>query len=273
MDFILSKLLPQLVYPLGLACVLLAVALWRTRRTAGAKAAGKPKGRVALALALLALLLGGNRFVAYGLTDALEDQAVALRADSLAADAVVVLGGGTRPLTAPRMTAEVNEGGDRVLYAAQLWRAGAAPLVVVSGGSGSLGAQGAQPEAYSMAGLMRFVGVPDSALVLEPRSRNTYENAVETKRLLDARGVTDIVLVTSAFHMPRAVRVFEAQGFSVRAAPTDFIVTDAEWARVKRLRLDVLLQNLLPDAEMLQLTTRAMKEYIGTAVYRLRGWL
>ncbi|MEM6782343.1 MAG: YdcF family protein [Bacteroidota bacterium] len=263
MDFILSKLLPQLVYPLGLACVLLVVAFWRA----------KQGGRVWIGLALAALLLGGNRFVAYGLTASLEDKAVASRADSLAAGAIVVLGGGTQPLDPPRLTAEVSDGGDRVLYAARLWREGAAPLVVVSGGGGLIGAQGMQPEAASMGALLRFAGVPDSVLVAEATSRNTYENAVEAKRLLDARGITDVVLVTSAFHMPRAVRVFEAQGLTVEAAPTDFVVTEGEWARTRQRRLDVQIQNLLPDAEMLQLTTRALKEYIGTTVYRLRGWL
>ncbi|MEM9997871.1 MAG: YdcF family protein [Bacteroidota bacterium] len=263
MDFILSKLLPQLVYPLGLASVLLGVAFWRA----------KQGGRLWIGLSLAALLLGGNRYVAYGLTSSLEDRAVALRADTLAADAVVVLGGGTQPLDPPRRTPEVSGEGDRVLYAAHLWRAGAAPLVVVSGGGGLLGAQGVSPEAEGMGALLRFVGVPDSVLIAEATSRNTYENAVETKRLLAVRGIDTILLVTSAFHMPRAVRVFEAQGFTVQAAPTDFTVTETEQARTCQLRLDVQLQNLLPDAEMLHLTTRALKEYIGTAVYRLRGWI
>ncbi|MEM8600947.1 MAG: YdcF family protein [Bacteroidota bacterium] len=264
--YVLSKLLPQLVYPLGLTCVVLVVAAWRA----------KQGGRRWVLFALAVLWLGSNRYVAYPFFGALESRAVELRAavpDSAQAGAIVVLGGGTQARDAPRRTAEVSEAGDRVLYAAHLWRTGHAPLVVVSGGNANFDPQGEADEAEGMAALLRFIGLPDSALVLEAASRNTYENAVETKRLLDARGISDVWLVTSAFHMDRAQRTFEAQGLTVYAAPTDFHVTEAKRARLGVLRPDVVLWNLLPDAGMLDLITGGLKEHLGLAVYRVRGWI
>jgi len=73
--------------------------------------------------------------------------------------------------------------------------------------------------------------------------------------------------------MPRAVRVFERQGLEVIPAPTDFLVTQADWQYLREAGLHTQLINLLPSAGNLELTTRALKEYIGIAVYRLRGWL
>ena len=73
------------------------------------------------------------------------------------------------------------------------------------------------PEANTMAELLALLGVPADALILETRSRNTYENAVEVKQELAALGAERVGLVTSAMHMPRSVALFEKQGFTVLA--------------------------------------------------------
>jgi uncharacterized SAM-binding protein YcdF (DUF218 family) len=108
---------------------------------------------------------------------------------------------------------------------------------------------------------------------LESTSRNTYENGVNSHEILAKEGIKRILLVTSATHMPRAVRVFERQGLEVIPAPTDFLVTRAEWQYLREAGPHTQLINLLPSAGNLELTTRALKEYIGIAVYKLRGWL
>jgi uncharacterized SAM-binding protein YcdF (DUF218 family) len=124
-----------------------------------------------------------------------------------------------------------------------------------------------------MAALMALMGVPREALLLEGRSRNTHENAVETLNILQARGVKRILLVTSAMHMPRAYRVFDGQSIEVLPAPTDYRVTDQDWGYYLQINPGVLLLNLLPDTESLHLTTLAIKEYVGLATYWLQGWL
>ncbi len=258
----LSKLLPLFVFPLGLACLLLLLALLWTRAR-----------RVAMILALVLLWLGSSRYVAYALIRSLETRYAAL-AGAPPADAIVVLGGGTRTSDPPRPMTEVNEAGDRLLYGAKLYRDGAAEVVLVTGGSIEwLTPEGVAPEANDMSALMQLLGVPPEALWVEARSRNTYENALYSRQLLAEAGLDEILLVTSAMHMPRSVPLFEQQGLRVIPAPTDYLVSDAEWQHLWRGGVASTVINLLPNVEYLTYSTRALKEYMGLVVYGLRGWL
>ena len=117
------------------------------------------------------------------------------------------------------------------------------------------------------------MGVPDEALWLEPASRNTYENALGTQAILESRGIDRVILVTSAMHMPRAYGVFAGLGLDVVPAPTDFLVTQEDWAYYTQPHVVIQLFNLLPTAESLDATTRVLREYVGLVVYKLRGWL
>lgn len=258
----LSKFLPLLIFPLGLIASLLLIALiWRRGRWA------------AIFLALVILWLSSSRYAAYALIRSLESQ-YQLPAGTLRADAIVVLGGGTRSGDPPRPMTEVNEAGDRLLYGAKLYQDGAADVVLVTGGSIEwLTPEGIGPEANDMSALMELLGVPRRALWQEAKSRNTYENALYSRQMLSEAGMDSIILVTSAMHMPRSVPLFEAQGLSVVPAPTDFLVSDAEWQHLWRGGPTVTAINLLPNVEYLTYTTRALKEYVGLLVYGLRGWL
>jgi uncharacterized SAM-binding protein YcdF (DUF218 family) len=268
MFYILSKFLPLFVYPLGLACVLLALALVLYRR---------PRWRTALvAVSLAALWLGGNRIVTMSLMRSLEERhlpSAAVRAYDVRADAIVVLGGGARSYAYPRPTIEMNEAGDRLFYAARLYRQGVAPYLLLSGGQTLIVGPARVPEAESMAEVLVEIGVPREALWLESASRNTYENGVEAAAILRRAGIERVVLVTSASHMPRAVAVFDKAGLEVIPAATDFQVTQEDWAYYTRLDPLIQLGNLLPRAVDLERTTRALKEYIGIVMYRLQGWL
>jgi uncharacterized SAM-binding protein YcdF (DUF218 family) len=268
MFFFLSKFLPNFIFPLGLACVLLVLALWVHRRPRW------QTGFIALALALL--WLGSNRIVNMVLLRSLEWQylpSTTSQSSGLQADVIVVLGGGERSKAFPRPTSELNEAGDRLLYAAQLYRQGAAPHILVSGGNAPWVSSSSVPGAESMAEILRVMGVPDEALWLEPASRNTYENALETKAILESRGIESVLLVTSAMHMPRAYAVFAKTGLQVAPAPTDFLVTQEDWEYYTQPDVLIQLFNLLPTANSLAVTTRVLKEYVGIVVYRLRGWL
>jgi uncharacterized SAM-binding protein YcdF (DUF218 family) len=260
----LSKLLPLFVYPLGLACTLLIGALIVRRR---------PRWTTLLIVATLALLwLSGNRLISMAVVRSLEWQY--LPPTTLPkADVIVVLGGGTRPLSYPRPTHEVNEAGDRLLYAASLYQQGVAPHVLLSGGTVGVDGPALMQEAESMGTLLATMGVPAEAQWLETTSRNTYENAVETKKVLDAQGIERIVLVTSAMHMPRSVAIFEKQGFTVIPAPTDYVVTQADWDYYFAPNPAIQVFNLLPGVEAMDRLVRTVKEYLGMEVYRWRGWL
>ena len=258
----LSKLLPLLIYPLGLACVLMVgalVTLWKRPRWAA----------VAISLALIFLLVGGNSWAARYLVRSLEWQNLPNALPN--ADAIVVLGGATRPATFPRQSVELNEGGDRVFYAALLYQQQKAPLIILSGGQIEwLG--GSSAESKAMATILQQIGIPASAIIEEPLSRNTYENAVNVKKILTNRGIGRVLLVTSAMHMPRSLLIFKRQGITAIAAPTDFLVSNYELQELGITPQSKLL-SLLPDANELEHFTSAVKEYVGLVVYRLRGWL
>jgi uncharacterized SAM-binding protein YcdF (DUF218 family) len=188
------------------------------------------------------------------------------------ADAIVVLGGATRPAVSPRPWVEVAEEGDRVLYAAKLYREGKAPRIILSGGRVEWDGSNNLPESADMAELLKTMGVPETAMVQEPTSRNTRENAVNTKQIMDQQGIRKILLVTSALHMPRSLRIFQKLGIDAIPAPTDFLSTDHERENFQNTAESITL-NTLPDAERLRNTTRALKEYVGIGVYWLRGWV
>ncbi|RME84084.1 MAG: YdcF family protein [Caldilineae bacterium] len=258
----LSKTLPLLVYPLGLACVLLLVTLFLREQR---------RQRLLIVLVLVLLWLGGNKWTATLLVSSLERQYPPLPVVPQA-PVVVVLGGGSRPPTPPRVLAEVNEAGDRLLYATWLYRQGAASRILVTGG-GIEWLHGDEVEARGMAQLLEFLGIPAHAILVESQSRNTYENAAFTAAMLQPQGIHRIILVTSAIHMPRAVRLFQAQGFEVIPAPSDYLVSRADLQILSRPDPRTQLVNLLPNPYYLYLNSLALKEYIGSVVYHLRGWM
>ena len=258
MFLFLSKLLAPLVYPLGAAAVLWAAAAllrWRGR-TAGARRA--LLGGVAIVLA------ASNPMAASLLLGSLESRYPPAPVDDYPrADAIVVLGGSTLPPLPPRLEVEVTGSFDRVLHGLRLLRAGRAPRLILSGGSIPWLAGTDLPEAERMARLAAEYGVEPGQLLLESRSRNTRENAVETRKLLRAHGLKRVLLVTSARHMPRAAGVFRKAGVDFLPAPTDYRVAAKPFSPWR----------LLPDVEALDASSRAVKEYAGLIVYRLRGWL
>jgi len=179
------------------------------------------------------------------------------------ADAIVVLGGVTSPAIAPRAAVEVGDGYDRLLHGIRLWRAGCSPLIVLSGGVIPSLVGSETPEAVRLRLLAEEHGVDGAALLLESRSRNTHENALYTAQMLRQRGLQSVALVTSASHMRRARAAFARQEVVAIPAPTDIRVTPKPLTLVR----------LLPDADALQASGMAMKEYVGLLVYWLRGWV
>ena len=267
MFIFLSKLLPMFVYPLGLASILLFIALLVSYN----RKASSILVTTALALLWLCSTTGFSNLLARSL------ELKYLPPEEIPTAAVmVVLGGGTEPATSPRTTVEVNSAGDRVLYAAQLYKEGKATQILLSGGDIEFQDNGGSTTpAEDMATILLQIGIPEEALIIENESRNTYENALYAKELLDEKEMEaePILLVTSAMHMPRAVALFENQDFEVIPLPVDFNVTENTTAASSTDGFISSLLDILPNASNLSLTTNAMKEYLGYFVYKLRGWL
>jgi uncharacterized SAM-binding protein YcdF (DUF218 family) len=136
--------------------------------------------------------------------------------------------------------------------------------VLVSGGNVPfLGGRGVMPESRAASRILQEWGVPANAILVEDASLNTRENAAYSYRLLNSMGIRHILLVTSAFHLPRAAAAFRKVGFQVTPLPADFRTGEGE--------ADLPLR-WLPDADSLKQTQVALKEWLGILVYRLRGW-
>ncbi len=251
----LTNILRTLVFPLGIALLLalLALVFMRFRRFA--------RGILALAIILLwaASMPAVAKFAALGWENAWPPVAAA---EQPQADAIVVLGGMLAPPLPPRVTPDYGDPVDRVFEAARLYKAGKAPLILVTGGNLPWFPE-SPPEAELVASLLTDLGVPPDTLVLEGASRTTRENALNTKAIFDARGWKTALLVTSGFHMRRAMATFAVVGIEATAATAD---ADGTWP-VYSTVLDVL-----PSADALSTTTRIVKEAIGLIYYRLRGW-
>ncbi len=258
-----SKLLPLFIYPLGLTSVLLLAGLvigWKRPYLA----------LFPMGIGLFLIIFASNAWVSSLVVQSLEWRQISSE-ELPKADAIILLGGSTRVPTPPRQTVEITEAGDRVLYAAYLYKAGKAPVIIATGGRITW-LQNAPPEADSMKNLLVEIGVPESAIIEETQALNTYQNALYTKEILQQRGIEKSLLVTSASHMTRSLLVFQKQGLNVIPAPTDFLVTELDWKQLNSTPQAILL-NSLPDAGRLQQTTQALKEYLGMLVYWLKGWI
>lgn len=252
-----SKILPLLVMPVGVTLILCAAAAWLLIR-----GAARPAG-ILLASATMILWVSSTPWVAETALASLEQRHPLLPLDQISdSDCLVVLGGAVAADLTPRVDIELGEGFDRVYKAAQLYRQGKARRLIVSGGNQPWSMAPA-PEADLIRKLLVELGVPEGAIHLDGESRNTRENAVNSKALADSIGCENALLVTSAAHMPRAAAAFRAVGMDVIPVSTDVRVVD---------RQSLFVMDFVPSAAALSMTSDALREMLGRAYYRFKGW-
>lgn len=246
----LDKLANALLAPLGaslaLAVLALLLALVGRRRLAGLLAL------VAFAW-LSAWSLPPVSHALRGMLEGAYPYQVPL--DAPRAPVAVVLGGGIDPPGSLHAPANLKDGADRVLYAAELFHAGRVQRLLLSGGAHP--AISARSEPAVTRELLMALGVPEEAILMEQKSRNTRQNAAFSACLLRQLGIERVLLVTSALHMRRAVTRFEAEGLAVIPTATDHEVRDRFTA-----------VDWLPDADALDGAGRAFKEIVGYWVGR-----
>ena len=248
MAYILSKLLPLALLPLGFSLILLVVGLVSRRCWPV----------VTAALLLWVFSLG---MVSQGLWRWLEapwERRSALEAPQ--ADAIVVLSGGRHPAPGPARLSEWHDP-DRFLAGLDLFRAGKAPRLLFTGGASPF-RPGQPPEGQRYLQEARQLGIPAAAMASTPPVLNTADEAVAIRRLLPARQ-SRVLLVTSAFHMRRSQRLFERQGIEVLPFPVDFQAR-GRWAGA--LWRDPT--QWLPSTAALDNSSRALRELLGRFVYR-----
>jgi uncharacterized SAM-binding protein YcdF (DUF218 family) len=256
MFFVLSKVLGFVALPsnfiicLGLLGVLAVVLGWR---------------RIAMPLLVAAAVL----FAACGLTPLgrwlmlpLEQRFPATaEAAGPPVDGIVVLGGSIDTgVSVARRQPALNEAAERLTVVAALARRYPQARIVFSGGSGALLFDGGS-EAPIADALWRSFGIEPARIELERRSRNTHENAVFTRDLVKPGRSERWLLVTSAYHMPRAIGCFREAGFPVEPFPVDYRTAGPRdlWRFDDR------------SSDALRRVDAAAREWIGLLAYRLSG--
>jgi uncharacterized SAM-binding protein YcdF (DUF218 family) len=174
-------------------------------------------------------------------------------------DGIVVAGGSVLPdVSAAHGATALGDAAERLTAAAVLSRRYPGARIIYTGGSAEVVGR-AEKEGPWARVLLVDLGVDPDRLIIEEDSRNTWENAVFTERLVRPRPSDTWVLITSATHMPRAVGCFRAVGWDVIPYPVDYHTGHSViWTGFDlRAGFDV--------------TTSAVGEWIGLAAYRLLG--
>lgn len=253
MFFILSKILYFLVAPLIWILIALAIALFSKR---------EKRRKRALLTATVLLVVFTNPFIS---NEAwlLWERGPKPIATLPTYDAAIILTGLTELDKTPHDRVYTNKGADRVLHTIQLYKQGKCRYIIVSGGTGSLREKFAA-EAIGLQHILLNAGVPQQAILLEDKSRNTYENARFTKQLLAGRpDLKKLLLVTSAFHMRRSEACFAKAGVQVDTYPADFYTYDCSWD---------LNKLILPNEKVLYHWQKLFHEITGFLVYKLVGY-
>lgn len=213
----------------------------------------KMAGRITLILAL-ALYLVSTPFISYPLLHSLETRyQPPTKPDG---DVIVMLAGG-----ATYDTPDIGgngmlngSGANRLLATARLQRMTGLP-VILSGGN-PVENNESEIAMRQLIGL----GIPGNNIILDETSRNTKENAENTKALLIKLQLSHPILATSAFHMERSMKNFAKFGVSAIPFPTDYLVDN---------RFDVVLLSFAPSASALSNTSTAIKEYLGLLAIKM----
>ena len=155
-----------------------------------------------------------------------------------------------------------GDNADRFIQTANLFHIGIIHKIIISGGNGKLNQKG-PPEAEFLFEQFKANGIPDSMIIIENRSRNTYENAIFSKNIIDSLGIrSPLLLITSAQHMNRSITVFKKAGFDCIPYPCDYKSIE------KSPSLD---EFIIPRFKLLQEWSALFKEIIGLYVYKLTG--
>ena len=257
MFFVVSKILWMIASPINLLLfgALAGVLLCYGRRARF--------GRV-LALAAILILVGAATLpLGVLLIAPLEDRFPAPPSDLPPPEGIIVLGGAIDDVTSDARGQTVfDEGGERITEAVILAKRYPEARVVYTGGTASFIPGAPSTEALRARELMAQMGVAPDRITIEDKSRNTEENARFTAAIVDPEPSQRWIIVTSAFHMPRAMGVFEKAGFRPIAYPVAFR-TLGRWP-------DDLRLNYWPGRN-LRIFELALHEWIGLAAYWASG--
>ena len=190
---------------------------------------------------------------------AAENYAVRQTPESVSdADAIVVLSGFLYPVASSKGVYTEWGDPDRFFGGLELFKAGKAPLLIFTGGQVPW-QPSAIPEGLVLRKFAESMGVPSQSIQVTGEVENTAQEAIAVRKLFPDPSAS-ILLVTSAFHMPRAEKLFQNAGFNVYSYPVDFRVEERS----------ITLMDFVPKPAALMQSDTAIREQIGKAYYWLK---
>lgn len=253
--FIVSKLFWVFAQPLSLAFLVILIAV--VVLLCGLRRLGLALSALAAFILFVTLYTTTGSFVLQGLEARFPRPAD----DPQSLGCMIVLGGAFETeVTTTRGGIEMNQAADRFVEALRLAQRFPEAVILVSGGDGSLSGD-YEGDAVASARFFSTFGIAADRLVRETASRTTAENVANSRALLADRRMADCLLITSAFHMPRAMGLFRVAGVSVTPWPTDYRTSGTVGLGVDFTQ---------PTLNAQQSAT-ALREAIGLAAYYLTG--
>lgn len=254
MFFYLSKLLGFLISPLVWVFILLIYSL---------KTKVESRAKKAIIACVVVLYICSNSFIVDECFRQYEPVTPDYDLKTTKYDGAIILGGiGSVDLRLKK----INFGGsaDRLFQIFPLYYNGRVKKFIFTGGSGSIEFP-EKKEGLYIKKYLKEINIPDSVTIIESESKNTFENAVFTKKLMDSLNMKgNFLLVTSAYHMPRSMAVFKKAGFTNL---TPYITNKV--SGIRRYSFDHLF---IPNTDALSSLQLLIHEWLGFFVYKIRGY-
>jgi uncharacterized SAM-binding protein YcdF (DUF218 family) len=256
MFFYLSQFLNILLMPLTIVLILLTLGIWYSKTK---------KGKIFKITGLVLLLIISNEFLG-NLAMSLWEPNFKEFENLPSYEYGIVLSGVTNNNKTANDRTFFNKGADRATHALQLYKLGKVKKILITGG------QGFDPinnysEALLLKNFMTLGGVPEGDVIIEEAAKNTYQNAIFSKKILQDSEYDfqqPILLITSAFHMKRSEACFTKAGFKVSTFPVDYYGQDI------RVNIQTLFY---PNPFSITIWHVLIKEWSGLLIYKAAGYL
>ncbi|MGQ1785741.1 YdcF family protein [Saccharicrinis sp. GN24d3] len=221
------------------------------------------KRRLLLVLAIGILIVFSNQLIYYQVSGWWEGELE--KSESLQQYEGIILLGGFSNYRSKSRRIQFTRSSDRLLQAVRLYKEGKANRFIFTGGSSRIIIREKSSGEFLKEYLV-LLGIPEDSILTEWQARNTYENAVETWKLLKAEGISDkkFLLVTSGFHMKRALGCFKKVGIDVTPFKTDALQGNVP---------PEIWECFMPSASVLATWELLFKEWVGYAVYSVKGYV
>jgi uncharacterized SAM-binding protein YcdF (DUF218 family) len=245
----LNKLLPYLVYPITIIVFLL---LW----------ASITRKRLPVILALVILIITSSPIASHQMVAYIDGQEHKKTVEDIDfADSIVVLSGMIGPIKTKQGIGYEWGDPDRFFGGIELIKAGKAKNIIFTGGILPW-QKNIKPEGQVLAKFAEDFGVPSSQIIVTSDVQNTRDEAKAVREILIKNNTNKIILVTSAFHMPRAVNLFRKEGIEVQVFPVDYKSAGIG---------DITPMDFLPSADAFYMFHFSLRELIGRVYYSFKN--